>query len=160
MGFDFVRKKACFSFNYETWWDVMRLGVGCGWEPTGTGPPKGVLAKNWPGAYVANDGQLLYARDARRLADVLERVIAAPSLSALHFEHSRISRWMHSSVGRQDSRVYGSFEEFVRQVDSPGSGKKNRLIPKRSQRWFLSRDGKSNLRDFIRFCRGGSFRIY
>jgi hypothetical protein len=49
MSFNFIRKKACVSFNYQTWWDVIRLAVGCGWEPTGTGPPRDVRAKNWVG---------------------------------------------------------------------------------------------------------------
>jgi hypothetical protein len=160
MGFDFVRKKACVSFNYETWWDVMRLAVGCGWKPTGTGPPKGVQAKSWPGAYVANDGQLLYAQDARRLADTLEQVIAGPGSVALHFEKSRISKWLRSSAGRQDLRVYRSFEKFARLMKPSGSGKKKRRAVNRDQPWILSDDGKSCLRDFVKFCRGGSFRIY
>ncbi len=160
MSFDFVRKKARLSFNYETWWDVIRLAVGCGWEPIGTGPPRGVPAKTWPGAYVANDGQLLYARDARRLADTLEKVIAAPSFTSLHFDGSRISRWQRSPTGRQDLRMYRSFEEFVHVVGATRAGKKKRHASNRSRPWLLSGDGKSCLRDFAEFCRGGSFRIY
>jgi len=160
MGFDFVRKKAFFAFNYQTWWDVIRLAVGCGWEATGTGPPRGVAAERWSGAYVANDGQLLYARDAKRLADVLEKVIAGPRSQGFRFETSRISKWQRSRTGRQDLHVYRSFEKFVRVVNSSGSGKKTRHASKISEPWWLSDDGRSCLRDFVKFCRGGSFRIY
>ena len=160
MSFDFVRKKACFTLNYQTWWAFIMLAVGCGWEPTGTGPPRGVPAKNWPGEYLANDGQLLYARDARHLADTLEKVIAAPSFSSLHLDGSRISRWLHSRAGQQDLRVYQSFEKVVCLLYASGSGKKKRYASNRSHPWFLGIDAKSCLRDFVKFCRGGSFRIY
>ena len=159
MGFDLVRKKACFSFNYQTWENVIKLAVGCGWEPTGTGPPRGVLAKNWLGAYFSNDGQLLYARDAKRLADTLEKVIAAQSTLSLAFEPSRISRWLRTPVGRQAFRAIRRFEELTPALNSSGSRKKSQSA-NRSQPWILSEDGKSCLRDFVKFCLGGSFRMY
>ena len=159
MGFDLVRKKAYFYFNYDTWWDIISLAVGCGWEPTGTGPPRGVLLKNWPGVYFSNDGQLLYARDARRLADILQKVVDAPTVDSLEFASSRLKRWRKSPVGRQASKAMQRFRELVDALGASGTGKKTRS-PSRSQLWILSGDGKSSLRDFIRFCRGGSFRIY
>ena len=140
MSFDFVRKKACFTLNYQTWWAFIMLAVGCGWEPTGTGPPRGV--------------------PARHLADTLEKVIAAPSFSSLHLDGSRISRWLHSRAGQQDLRVYQSFEKVVCLLYASGSGKKKRYASNRSHPWFLGNDAKSCLRDFVKFCRGGSFRIY
>ena len=160
MSFDFVRGKACFTLNYQTWWAFSMLAVGGGWEPTGTGPPRGVPAKTWPGAYLANDGQLLYAWDSRRLADTLEKVIAAPSFSALHLDGSRIQRWLHSPAGRRDLRVYRSFEKVMRLLNTSGSRKKKRHALNGNQPWFLGKDAKSCLRDFVKFCRGGSFRIY
>ena len=159
MGFDLVRKKACFSFNYETWWEVITVAVGCGWEPTGTGPPRGVLAKNWPGTYYSNSGQLLYARDAKCLADTLENVIAVPGTSSLDFEPSRISRWLRISEGQQSLGERRPFKKLVRLLKSSDSGKETRR-PGRSLPWILSDDGRSCLRDFIKFCRGGSFRMY
>jgi len=117
-------------------------------------------AKKWPGGYFSNDGQLLYARDARRLAYILEKVIAAPSLSALQIDDSRTSRWLRSRPGRQDLRVHRSFEKFVRLVNPPGSGKKKRHASNRPQPWFLGNNAKSSMRDFVKFCRAGSFRIY
>lgn len=159
VGFDLVRKKTCFSFNYETWWDVIRLAVGCGWEPTGTGPPRGVLAKDWFGAYLSNDGQLVHARDAKRLADTIEKVTAVSSNSFHFFEPSRISRWLRTPEGKQALRGSQEFKKFTRMLGSSESGK-NTKNARRIQPWILSRDGKSCLRDFIRFCRGGSFRIF
>ena len=160
MSFDFVRKKECFNLDYQTWWVFIMLAMGCGWEPTGTGPPRGVAAKKWPGGYFSNDGQLLYARDAKRLAHTIEKVIAAPSLSALQIDVSRASRWLRSRAGRQDLCVHRSFEKFVRVVNASGSVKKKRRAPNNSRPWLLSRNAKSSMRDFVKFCRGGSFRVY
>jgi len=39
-------------------------GFQYGWEPTGTGPPRGMLKADCSGIYHGNDGQLFYARDA------------------------------------------------------------------------------------------------
>lgn len=159
MGFDLARGKKCFSFNNQTWWDVLRLAVGCGWEPTGTGPPRGVPANNWSGSYYSNDGQRMYARDAKRLADILQKVVAAPTASSLDFDPSRISRWLRTPGGKEALLVSGGFEEIARVFNDPETGEK-RKTRSRNLPWILSKNGKSCLRDFIEFCRGGSFRIY
>jgi hypothetical protein len=56
-------------------WDyVLRLGRQFGWKPKGTGPPIGWSkrqTKPWEGRYDANDGQLVYAADARALERAL-----------------------------------------------------------------------------------------
>src|SRR4051812_47968129 len=71
-----------FRWLNSGWADILELGQTCGWVPTGTGPPRGERKANWgDGSYFGNDGQLFYARDARALADALERALAASTES-------------------------------------------------------------------------------
>jgi hypothetical protein len=118
-----------------------------------------VPARNWPGVYFSNDGQLLYARDAKRLADVLEKVIVAPSAFSLDSARPRLSRWFRTPEGRQAQQTMGVFGRLERVLTGSDSPKRPESAGAR-ELWLLTDDGKSCLRDFIKFCRGGSFRIY
>lgn len=159
MGFDFVRKEEYFHFNYQTWWNVFTLAVGCGWEPTGTGPPRGMLAENCTGTYFSNDGQRLYARDAKRLADVLQNVVDAPDASSLDFVPARITRWHRRPVGKQGLLAIERFQEIVHIIDGDVLGEASDSA-EGEEAWLLTDEGKTCLQEFINFCRGGSFRIH
>ncbi|NWG18818.1 MAG: hypothetical protein HXY39_00680 [Chloroflexi bacterium] len=76
MGMDISGAGGYFRWTNLGWSEVLSLARSAGWEPVGTGPPRGVLKADWSGTYFSNDGQLVYARDAKRLADALERAIA------------------------------------------------------------------------------------
>ena len=71
------------------------------------------------GIYHGNDGQLFYARDARKLADSLEQALA------------EMSGWKPLKKMGTDQADW---------LSSPGTAK--------------------NIRQFIKFCRKGSFRIH
>lgn len=77
MGMDLSGAGGYFRWTNLGWRDVLALAESNGWEPTATGPPRGILKAAWSGTYFSNDGQRVYARDARQLADALERAIAA-----------------------------------------------------------------------------------
>ena len=61
-----------FRWTVSGWREVRERAQAAGWEPTGTGPPRGMLKADWRGPYHSNDGRRVYARDARQLADALE----------------------------------------------------------------------------------------
>jgi hypothetical protein len=68
----------CLHMTHGEWDYVRRLGAQFGWKPRGTGPPKGWARrqpKPWGGRYDCNDGQLVYAADARALARSLEAAL-------------------------------------------------------------------------------------
>ena len=78
MGYDLSGAGGYFRWTGVGWAEVLDLGQEFGWEPAGTGPPRGELKADWfPGPYHSNEGQRFYAADARGLADALERALAA-----------------------------------------------------------------------------------
>jgi hypothetical protein len=107
MGMDLSGAGGYFRWTNLGWGEILVLGKDFGWEPNGTGPPRGCKKAEWVGTYYSNDGQLFYARDARLLAEALER-----ALDAMSEEKS------------------------------------------------LSTDQESAIREFIEFCKAGSFRLF
>lgn len=75
MGMDLEGTGGYFRWTYSGWSRVLELAVEYGWEPVGTGPPRGTLKRDWLGSYDSNERQLLYARDAKNLADALEKAL-------------------------------------------------------------------------------------
>ena len=107
-----------FRWTNSGWSDILELGEEFGWAPIGTGPPRGELKADWQdGPYHGNAGQRFYARDARALADALERAVAAlPERKAPKRGRVAVRHWTPEDV--------------------------------------------AYIREFIEFCRAGSFRIY
>src|SRR5687767_11109035 len=75
MGMDLSGAGGYFRWTASAWGEILCLAEQYGWQPTGTGPPRETLKENWSGGYFSNNGQLFYARDARKLADALERAL-------------------------------------------------------------------------------------
>ena len=83
MGMDLVGRGGYFRWGYPEWAEVLDLGLEFGWQPLGAGPPRGYPKSKWDGDnYFGNDGQYFYARDARALADALERALVAQRKAA------------------------------------------------------------------------------
>lgn len=80
MGMEIEGAGGYFHWTLSGWREVLELAKLAGWEPTGTGPPRGVLKADWAGSYYSNDGQRVYARDAKKLADALEIAIAKTAI--------------------------------------------------------------------------------
>jgi hypothetical protein len=94
-----------FRWTLSGWDQVLGLAEGFGWEPGGTGPPRGVRKSEWGGGYYSNNGQRFYAKDARRLADALERALAAPPE-----QRARWSDWLTA----EQTAALRAFVEFCR----------------------------------------------
>ena len=84
MGFDLEAPGRYFRWTNPAWFDLLELAKEFGWVPMGTGPPRGTRKAEWRHGtssgdldYYGNEGQRVYARDAARLADALERALAA-----------------------------------------------------------------------------------
>ena len=78
MGMDLHGKGGYFRLNCWAWENVLKWATSSGWKPLGTSKPKlwsdggdGI----WKGGYDTNDGQRVLAKDARALADALERAL-------------------------------------------------------------------------------------
>lgn len=157
MGVDLVRGRRCYTVNAPTWWALMTVAIGCGWDPRGTGPPRGVLRKNWSGGYFSNDGQRFYCHDARRLAAVLQSVGEHSMEGELRLDRKRISRWLRGVQGRSSVIGLQTYRAVARVLNKRYSARRDEASHIRA---LLTKDGRLFLREFVRFCRGGSFRIY
>lgn len=74
---DLYGRAGYFRWTFKGWLDLLELAEQFGWQPTRTGPPRAQFASSWDGNYWSNDGQLFYARDAKRFADALEQALKA-----------------------------------------------------------------------------------
>jgi hypothetical protein len=107
MGFDLDGPGGYFRWTAAGWADLLKCAMEYGWEPTGTGPPRGVLKADWPGAYHSNDGHLVYARDARHLAAALEQAVAAvPVRRAKSHKRASDANWLSTSEGKSAIRSF------------------------------------------------------
>ncbi len=140
MGMDLDGAGGYFRWNNSSWCDILELGQEFGWVPVGTGPPRGEPKSEWgDGPYHGNGGQRFYARDARALADALERALPAISAGKLpkRTREARVSDYLEAELaGRKP----------------PKQGR----VPVRR---FAPED-IAYIREFIEYCRAGSFRIY
>jgi hypothetical protein len=90
MGVDLYALGGNLHWSFEGWRKVLSLAKRYGWQPMGTEPPQWdrdgagedrVAAENaetlasWDGDYYCNNFQTVNARDARNLADALERAL-------------------------------------------------------------------------------------
>lgn len=94
MGMDLDGAGGYFRWTGSGWHGVLQRAEAAGWQPIGTGPPKGVLKADWSGTYYSNDGQRFYARDAKGLADALERCL--------------------QELSAEEHKAYGDFIVFCR----------------------------------------------
>jgi hypothetical protein len=157
MGVDLIRGKRRYHVNAPTWWATLTVAIGCGWNPTGTGPPRGCLKQGRAGGYLTNDGQRCYARDAQRLATVLQSLVDQPSQTEVHVDPKRVARWLRTVQGRQSLIGFQTYQQVSRVINKRYSAKLDQAL---HTRWLLTYDGRTYLRSLIRFCQGGSFRIF
>jgi hypothetical protein len=129
-----------FRWSNAGWADVLELGQTYGWVPTGTGPPRGERKADWgDGPYFGNQGQQFYARDACALADALERALAALA-----------ERRPRKRTRRAQATDY--IEAEIAGTEAPKRG--------RVAMGEIGPEEAEYIREFIEFCRAGSFRIY
>jgi hypothetical protein len=110
MGMDLAGAGGSFHWTNGGWVSVLAFARLFGWEGCGTGAPKRLRKKKWRGSYGGNEGQLVYARDAKALAEALARALAElppvcpPELSFIeHYD------WFFSPAGYQYTQQFIAF---------------------------------------------------
>jgi len=104
MGMDLSGAGGYFRWAGGGWGRILDLAEQFGWQPVGTGPPRGTLKEDWSGSYFSNDGQLFYARDAQKLADALERALEEMPTEKLKKDSSN---WVFTQEGK------GTIQQFI-----------------------------------------------
>ena len=155
-------------FGFDGWLRALTVAVAHGWEPMGTSPPRD--EPNWKSRswdYAGNENQLVWARDARKLAAALERAIEGPPLSRKE-QLSNLRKWLATPRGKETVGSLIDMSEFVGWLDgslnrrSAGKGKgkgKRRKRPTVDPLPPLNDYEREYFAEFIEFCREGSFRI-
>jgi hypothetical protein len=134
----------CRNDKSSVWWQqwrwpkLLRLARAHGWEPKGTSQPPGEEVHfpngRWDSTnYTSNDGQIVSADDAQALALALER--ALPHIP----DDDALAKYRLPN---------GNIEIAPNHPPAPDAD------------WFSGAEPKTDVEQFIAFCRQGSFRIY
>jgi hypothetical protein len=156
MGMDLYRGREYFRWDAIGWVALLETAMDYGWEPKGTGPPRGFPKKDWDGSrnYYGNEGQLFYARDAKNLAAALETFLK--SSETRHVRKSKRQREVQS-LGKILAGDVQGLARLIGGRTATSTGTKSKQ-KKALQRW--NDDERKYISQFISFCRKGSFRIY
>jgi hypothetical protein len=137
VGFDLTSESGeSYQMRSGGWSLVLSVADAYAWAKQGSLPPEGVAATDWDGSYASNDGQRVTAEDARALADAIERMLA---------DEDRVARVREVAI---------LLEEQVRQLAKREYGID--LPPETHGEYPVD---EPSLRDLVRFCRQGGFRI-
>jgi hypothetical protein len=157
MSYELISRSTvlCRTFSRQFWAKSLELAELYGWEPVGTRPPAHLdfsqLGAEWDGRYFTNDGQTVNKEDALLLAAALERSLDDIS------DANMPTDW--NFVLRQDDDLpeWLSPEERAFIEDELQDGLLD--IMGMSPLEYFAGDEKRHLKEFIRFCRLGSFEI-
>ena len=157
MSYELVNQsvEVCRTFSSQFWVKALELAGLYGWQPKGTHPPADLdlyeLNTEWLGTYLTNDGQIVRTEDAFWMAAALEK-----SLKDISDANNKID-W--NAVFRLDDDLpeWISLEERAFMEDELQDGLLD--IMGTPPLDFFAGDEKQHLREFIRFCRLGSFKI-
>lgn len=157
MSYELVSRSTvlCRTFSKQFWAKALELAQLYGWQPGGTRPPSHLdfyeLEAEWDGGYLTNDGQTVKAEDALSLAAALERSLDDISNNNLPMD------W--NSVFRQEDDLpewlSPEEREFIEEELQNGLLDILGMSPLD----YFAGDEKRYLKEFIRFCRLGSFEI-
>lgn len=157
MSYDLISQSTilCRTFSRQFWAKALELAQSYGWQPKGTRPPSGLdlyeLKVEWDGRYLTNDGQTVKTEDALSLAAALEK-----SLEDLPDDNLPMD-WASMFQLEDDLPEWLSPEEkeFIEEELQDGLLD----ILGTSPLVYFAGDEKRHLKEFIRFCRLGSFEI-
>lgn len=157
MSYELVSRSTmlCRTFSRQFWAKALELAQIYGWQPTGTRPPPRVdfyqLNAEWDGRYYTNDGQSVKAEDAHALAAALERSLddisdlnAKADWNAELWTDDDLPEWLSPE---ERALIEEELQENLLDVMN--------IHPLQ----YFAGDEKKYLKDFIRFCRLGSFEI-
>lgn len=143
------------TFSRQFWAKALELATAYGWKPMGTRPPPGIdfhqLDAEWDGGYLTNDGQRVKREDALSLAAALER-----SLRDIPDVRPKVD-W--SSVRWQEEELPEWLSPEEREIIEDGLQDGLLDVMGTPPLEHFAGDEKRHLKEFIRFCRLGSFEI-
>ena len=143
------------KYSWQFWGKALELGRSYSWKPLGTRLPSisslGGLHEVWTGTYLTNDGQIVLTEDARSLANALERALDDIPDTAAAMD------WNPSFWTEDDLPEWLSPEE--REMIEDGLQEHSADVARIHPYEFFAGDEKQLLKEFIRFCRLGSFTI-
>lgn len=157
MSYELINQSTilCRTFSRQFWAKALELAECYGWQPRGTCPPSHIdfyqLEAEWDGRYYTNDGQVVGADDARSLAAALERSLDDIS------EESAPADW-NSTFGQGDDLPEWLSPEEVEMIEEELQDGLLDIFGTNPREYFAG-DEKRRLKQFIRFCRLGSFVI-
>lgn len=145
----------CRTFSRQFWAKALELAESYGWTPMGTHPPSHLdfyqLGAEWDGRYFTNDGQTVKAEDARSLATALEHALddirddnPSPDWNSMFQSEDDLPEWLSPE---ERAMIEEELQDGL--LDILGT---NPLA-------YFAGDEKRHLKEFIRFCRLGSFEI-
>ena len=163
MGYDLKNANEQFRFSVTAWQCVLDLAAEFGWQAMGTVLSEGTAKlyltdegaseekaiqetiRKWDGNYVGNNLQSVIDKDALNLANALENALKVIP-DKRKPEHNTLA-----SLKDDGSIEHFFLERFIigrrRSPDSPVD-------------YFSGIENKNYLREFIKFCRSGSFCIH
>jgi hypothetical protein len=143
------------KFSRQFWSKALDLAELYGWRPMGTEPPSAYdfhqLNAEWDGTYLTNDGQMIKAQDALSLAAALEKALDDIADRQTEIESDTIFRieddlpeWLSPS---EKEMIEEGLEDGLLDI-----------VLVHPLEYFAD-DEKYHLKQFIRFCRLGSFVV-
>jgi hypothetical protein len=143
------------TFSRQFWSKALELARLYGWKPLGTRSPSNLdlyeLCAEWDGRYLTNDGQTVEAEDARSLAAALERALddipnetVPTDWNAMVRLEDDLPEWLSPAE-----------REFIEEELQEGLLDVMGINPLE----LFAGAEKRHLKQFIRFCRLGSFEI-
>ena len=157
MTLEFINTTTAISRKYsrQFWGKALNLARLYDWRPLGTRPPiipgfRGLQAV-WMGTYLTNDGQIVLREDAWSLAEALTR--ALDDIPDIGMEMD----WNPKLWIEYDLPEWLSPEE--REMIEDGLQEHSPDVAGMHPCEFFAGDEKQHLKQFIRFCRLGSFTI-
>ncbi|MEI6462687.1 MAG: hypothetical protein WCO33_03415 [bacterium] len=137
MGFDLINHSGEeFRWDMTFWSKALQLGEKYGWKQKGTTMPKDYEGGTWSGTYWESSHQIVEAEDANNLADALEK-----SIEFLPKEEIKIPKLQFTK---------GSATELPMPIVTEE-------IP--IENYFSGPGGLESIKEFIEYCRKGSFEI-
>lgn len=143
------------KYSWQFWGKALELAQSYGWKPIGTCPPdlpgfRGLQAV-WTGTYLTNDGQTVLTKDALSLANALARALDDIPDTGIKMDwNPRL--WIEDDLPEWLSPDEKEMIEDGLQGHSPD-------VAAMHPYEFFAGDEKQHLKEFIRFCRLGSFTI-
>lgn len=152
MGYDLFNGKDYLRANISLWPRILNLAFIYGWIPKGTITDKSRNPdKPWDGNYLSNYGQCVTAEDASEIAEALEKaILEIPGVNITDEDDPLISR---ISTGMTPEAFIDSlFQDANYDITQDN---KSELLS-----YFSHPAYKQRLKEFIYYCRVGSFTIH